>query len=95
MTEQALTPLSPEEQMARVTEVQTRYADMLMHKRFVIGVGVGLASEPHPVAFIYCLVVLVSMKVPPDQLEPEDRIPEELDGVPVEVREVGTFTAQA
>jgi hypothetical protein len=37
---------------------------------------------------------MVEQKVPLDQLAPEDRIPSELDGVPVDVQETGTFEAQ-
>ena len=40
------------------------------------------------------LVVMVRRKVPEDPLAPGDRIPSEIDGVPVDVQEVGTLRAQ-
>ena len=43
----------------------------------------------------YCLVVLVSVLVPTETLLPQDRIPDELDGIPVKVQEIGEISAQA
>jgi hypothetical protein len=40
------------------------------------------------------LIVLVRQKVPISQLDPEDIIPRILDGVPVDVQEVGNVKAQ-
>jgi hypothetical protein len=37
---------------------------------------------------------MVKSKVPEDELAPEDIVPEEIDGVPVEVQEVGDIRAQ-
>lgn len=81
-----------------VTQVQQRYTDYLLHKPRVVGVSVGTLDfngDNRPDAIYYCLVVLVSAQVPPEQLPPEDRIPDELDGVPVKVQEVGEINAQA
>jgi hypothetical protein len=83
-----------DEQMARITAVQTRYADELMRKKHVVGVAVGLAQRDGEYTQEVALVVMVEQKVPLDQLAPEDRIPSELDGVPVDVQETGTFEAQ-
>lgn len=89
--------LSPEEQMARITDVQARYAATLMQKKNVVGVAVGLSTEDDDdddeSRFKYCLVVMVSEIVPEWSLHPADEIPEWIEGVPVEVREVGTFFA--
>jgi hypothetical protein len=38
-------------------------------------------------------VLPVNHKVPSELLAPEDRIPEEIDGVPVDVREWGAISA--
>lgn len=95
MNKQTKQPLSPEEQMARITDVQARYADSLMQKKNVVGVAVGLSTDDDDdeAHFKYCLVVMVSEIVPEYQLHPADEIPEWIEGVPVEVREVGTFFA--
>jgi hypothetical protein len=39
------------------------------------------------------IVVLVRRKVPAAQLAPDDRIPQQIDGVPVDVQEVGEVKA--
>ena len=40
------------------------------------------------------VVVMVKAKVPPSQLAPEDIIPAQIEGVPVDVQEVGEIRAQ-
>lgn len=79
-----------------VVEVQSRYTDYLMHKPNVVGVSIGLAdtdSDGDLDIVYYCIVVLVSVKVDEDDLEPAERIPDELDGVPVRVQEIGQINA--
>jgi hypothetical protein len=83
------------DQTARITDIQARYADILMKKAHVIGVALGmrkragfLAQPLQPV-----LVVMVDQKVPLEELAPEDRIPPEIEGIPVDVQEMGAFTA--
>ena len=39
------------------------------------------------------LVVSVSKKLPPSEVETSDRIPTEIEGVPVDVKEVGEILA--
>ena len=80
--------------MARAQAVQTKYTDVLMHKQHVVGVGVGLAQESGVYTQEVALVVMVDKKVSSDELHPEDHIPDELDGVRVDVQETGLFTAQ-
>lgn len=78
----------------RAQEVQARYSDMLMSKPHVQGVGVGLATKEGQFTDQIAIVVMVDEKVPADQLAPEDLIPKELDGIPVDVQVMGTFWAQ-
>jgi len=75
-----------------VMHVQEIYTDWLMQKEYVIGVSIGLWDTLDDIVY-YCLVVLVSVYISPDDLGTEDRIPDELDGVPVRVQDVGTITA--
>lgn len=72
---------------ARITQVQARYADQLMAMAHVVGLGVGVLQKG-PQAGKPGLVVLVS------QIADNDDIPDELDGIPLEIREAGEFTAQ-
>lgn len=74
--------------------VQAKYSDLLMSKPHVQGVGVGLATKDGQFTDQIAIVVMVDEKVPADQLAPEDLIPRELDGVPVDVQVMGAFWAQ-
>ena len=83
-----------DDQMARATAVQTKYTDELMRKAHVQGTAVGLAKKDGKYTNQIALVVLVDKKLPISQLDPKDVIPEELDGVQVDVQEVGVLQAQ-
>lgn len=85
--------MSQEEAMAKVTQVQAKYADHLMKKQHVVGVAVGMAKQQGKVTTDLALVVMVDQKMPLDALKPDDHIPSELDGVRVDVQEVGKLTA--
>lgn len=87
----------PAQNYERVVDVQTRYTEYLMRKPFVVGVSIGIDTDNDGDIDVtyYCIVVLVSMKVDEETLAPEDRIPGELDGVPVRVQEVGEIRAQS
>lgn len=72
----------------KLTAIQARHADSLMRKANVVGVGIGYKNEQA------ALVVMVAKKVALADLAPEDVVPTEIEGVPVDVRETGMFTAQ-
>lgn len=80
-------------QQAKITDVQARYADTLMQKAHVVGVAIGLRKKADVYTDEFCLVVMVDQKVPLDALTPQDRIPAEIEGVPVDVQEMGNFAA--
>ena len=85
---------SQAERMNQISQVQSRYADQLMSKAHVLGVAVGMAQEGGTPTGELALVVLVDTKVPSAQLAAEDIIPDHLDGVRVDVQEVGEIYAQ-
>jgi hypothetical protein len=89
-------PASPQDNTCYeyVAEVQQRYTEYLMHKRYVVGVSIGMADSSEIVVH-YCLVVLVTVLMTPEDLDPDDRIPDDLDGVPVMVQEIGEISAQS
>lgn len=76
----------------RLSQVQAKYVDMLMTKANVIGVALGYVKENGITLDEKGIVVMVTQKVPENQLPPKDRIPHELDGVRVDVQSFGTFT---
>lgn len=83
--------MSQEQELARATAVQQKYTDDLMTKANVVGVGVGLVKKGGGEQV--GLVVLVRKKLPALQVAPQDMVPSQLDGVPVEVQEVGEIRA--
>jgi len=80
--------------MARARAVKAAHAPALLKKANVVGVGVGLREQGGVRTGEVALVVMVSQKVPLADLAPADVIPASLDGVPVDVQEVGRISAQ-
>lgn len=83
---------SPYEQ---AMSVKRAHQDELMRKANVVGVGVGLRQQGGALTDAVVLVVMVKRKVPREQLAAADVIPAEIDGVPVDVQEVGEIEAQS
>lgn len=73
--------------------VMQRYRDDLLRMANVVGVGVGLRSVGGAQTGEPAVVVMVTHKVPRNRLRPQDVIPRELDGAPVDVQEVGEIGA--
>jgi hypothetical protein len=59
----------------------------------VVGVGVGRTVRAGRLTDEIGLIVLVQSKQPISQLAEEARIPAQIDGVPVDVQEIGRLTA--
>jgi len=85
--------MTQEERLAQITTVQARYTDQLMRKANVVGVAAGMIQRGGQHNGDVGLVVLVARKVPSHELADQDMIPRELDGVLVDVQEVGEITA--
>ncbi len=97
--------MSDEELIEHIKTVQLQYTDQLMALPNVIGISIGLRDpetdlvadesdqkSPKP-ENEYAIIVMVDKVVEPDHVPVEERIPEELDGVPIIVRQVGTLSA--
>ncbi len=82
-------PLTPS---AKVQQIRQNYQDWLMSKANVVGVGVGIRHEQGKPTGEPVLVVMVSQKVPKEQLDAQDLIPSEIAGVAVEIKDVGTIS---
>jgi len=74
--------------------VKRAHEDELMRKANVVGVGVGVRQRHSALTQELAIVVFVRRKVPQDQLAPDDVIPATIEGVPVDVQEVGELKAQ-
>jgi hypothetical protein len=79
--------------MQRATAVQKRYERELLSKANVVGVGTGLRRKGGQSTDEVAVVVMVDKKVPLERLAPEDVIPAQIEGVPVDVQEVGELRA--
>ena len=79
----------------RVKEIKKIHEVELMSKPNVVGVGIGFRQEGGMRTDKLALVIMVERKLPASQLAPRDLIPAEIEGVPIDVQEVGTIQAQA
>jgi len=81
------------DEMARIRAVKAAHEAELMRKANVVGVGIGLRQRDGQYTGELALIVSVTHKVPPEELDAEDLVPQEIDGVPVDVQAVGTLRA--
>jgi hypothetical protein len=86
--------MSEESLTERIRAVKQAHESHLMAKAHVVGVGVGIRQRGGALTDEIALVVMVDRKLPPDQVPPGDLIPAEIDGVPVDVQQVGEIKAQ-
>ena len=77
----------------QITKIKTRYEKELMKLANVIGVGIGFKHKNGQPTDEVALVVNVSQKKPLADLSKQDIIPSELEGVSVDVQEVGKIKA--
>jgi hypothetical protein len=81
--------MSDERRLEQARAVKDRHTDALMRFPGVVAVGVGLRQVGGEYTPEVAIVVMVREKRPPDELAPEDIIPRELEGIPVDVQEAG------
>lgn len=85
---------NPETPREQVEAVKQSHESELMSKANVVGVGVGYRHRAGKRTDQLGLVVLVERKQPEGELSPGDVIPQQIEGVPVDVQEVGQIRAQ-
>jgi hypothetical protein len=78
----------------KVIEVQARHTLRLMSIQHVVGVAVGMRKVAGKTTDEICLVVMVDNKIALEALPESDRLPREIDGVVIDVQEIGILTAQ-
>lgn len=83
-----------QEMIQRASEVKKRHEDALMRLPGVVGVGVGLRRRDRFYTDEVAIVVMVTRKLPPNALPPAEVLPREIEGIPVDVVESGTLTAE-
>lgn len=75
--------------------VKAKYEGELMNYPNVVGVGVGMRHRRRRITSQVSIVVTVRRKLPRAQLDPDDVLPTELEGIPVDVLEVGDVSAHS
>ena len=81
------------DQMERLRHVKMRHEAELMRKANVVGVGIGFRRRHGERTDELAIIVSVTHKVPRAQLDAEDVVPGELEGVPVDIEAVGRLRA--
>jgi hypothetical protein len=81
------------EELERLRIVKDLYETDLMRKANVVGVGIGMREREGQLTDEPAIVVSVTQKMPSSEVAPDDAIPAELDGVPVDVQVVGNLRA--
>lgn len=85
--------LGLDEEHARAENVRARHERALLQKANVVAVAVGVRSQGGTPTGQTCIVAYVEKKLPADQLGHDDLVPSEIEGVPVDVVEVGEVKA--
>jgi hypothetical protein len=80
---------APKDPLYRVRAVRTRYENHLLSQPGVVSVGVGLRQRSGVLTDEVCIVVMVRNKRTLDKLPPDEVLPVEIEGVPVDVQESG------
>lgn len=76
-----------------IRAVKDRHGESLLEKENVVGLGIGYKEVEGQETGLLSLVVMVRKKESPPQLDATDLIPSEIEGVPVDVKEVGKIVA--
>ena len=85
--------MAVEKSMAEVKAVKDRYQAALLRKANVVGVAVGYREKDGQMTDQVALTGMVKKKVPLSQLDAKDVIPPEIEGVMIDVKEVGEIQA--
>ncbi len=85
--------MAQDEQTSRAILVQNKYMETLLKLPHVVGVGIGFVKKDGVQTGEIGLVVMVDQKVSAQDVDPVDQVPKELDGVRVDVQEIGQPTA--
>jgi hypothetical protein len=85
--------MTQSEKLEQMRVVKDLYEKDLMQIPNVVGVGIGLREREGELTDEPVIVVSVVEKSPMSQIDPQELIPSELDGVPVDVQAVGKLGA--
>ena len=80
-------------EIEEIRAVRDRHEEGLLKKKNVVGLGIGYKEVEGQETEQLSLVVMVRKKESPSQLDAADLIPSEIEGVPLDVKEVGEIVA--
>jgi len=83
----------PQVTLNRIRQLKGKHEASLMSKKNVVGVGIGFREKGGQVTDQMALIVSVTKKLPGGKVSAADLIPIEIEGVPVDVKEVGEIRA--
>ncbi|MGI9293103.1 MAG: hypothetical protein ACR2PS_03900 [Pseudomonadales bacterium] len=81
------------EETSKLDSVRIRHEAELMRYPNAIGVAIGIRTKQGKPTGEHCIVVYVSQKIPPNQLNEDEILPSHVEGVPVDVVGVGQVEA--
>ena len=76
-----------------IRRIKDKYAQELLKIKGVVGVGIGKKVVSGKEGDQLAIVVFVTKKLPKSLLKKSDVIPDSLEGIPVDVQEVGLVRA--
>jgi hypothetical protein len=79
--------------LEQVKAVKTAHQDRLMRYPNVTGLAIGRREVGGKPTSELALIVMVTQKLPLERLHPEDVLPSQIEGVPVDVHQVGEIRA--
>lgn len=85
--------MAAEKGIEEIRAVRERHEEDLLKKKNVVGLGIGYKEVGCQKTEQLSLVVMVRKKELPSQLDAKDLVPSEIEGVPVDVKEVGEIVA--
>jgi hypothetical protein len=74
---------------SKISEIRARHESELLRYPHVVGVSEGIRTKQGKPTGEHCLVVLVERKIPAGELDRGELLPDEVEGIPVDVVEVG------
>ena len=74
-------------------KLKNKYEHFLLSLANVTGVAVGLRQTKNKYTDEICIIVFVKKKIPLSRLKSNDIIPNELEGIRIDIQESGEFKA--
>ncbi len=85
--------MATEKGIEEIRAVKKRHEEDLLKKKNVVGLGIGYKEIGGQETGLLSLVVMVRKKESPLRLDAADLIPSEIEGIPLDVKEVGEIVA--